>query len=73
MVRDAAIAYTDEQQKLVFEADDAEVVAAEAALAVGAGIAGRAITQCWCCSVRHDTTRRIHVEMVQECGCDQNA
>ena len=29
MVRDAAVAYTDEQQKLVFEADDAEVVATE--------------------------------------------
>ena len=29
MVRDAAVAYTDEQQQLVFEADDAEVVATE--------------------------------------------
>ena len=29
MVRDAAVAYTDEQQKLVVEADDAEKVATE--------------------------------------------
>ena len=29
MVRDAAVAYTDEQQKLVFEADDEEVVATD--------------------------------------------
>ena len=57
MVRDAAVAYTDEQQKLVFEADDAEVVATEifltwAAKAIGFVI-GHHLFQRWCRAIWH--------------------